>query len=298
MLMAQGWEYKREHLDVAALALRDQGWRRSAERRSPDGRIWFYIRERDYDRVQANLDSGHGSRGGGDDDRHEVDTVMILGSAWRGTSTSRSPRRGTSRRWGIPNGTRLIRRSPGPCRRSWGRETGRTAEPGERACRSIPRCDGRRLRRHRRHLMERADGDPSVSANIPGLPGHNWSERDRDGDADRPQGRVAGAKVQAMNSSTCCCAGIGARGLGYFRNSRPPNGVQSFLGPTTDRRCGSTARGWRTSGRRCASTTTMRRSTRRTWSSWGSTTRRCAAESAAVGRGRRRPRPSTGSPRS
>ena len=57
----------------------------------------------------------------------------------------------------------------------------------------------RRLRRHRRRLVERADGDAGYPVEHPGRPGPQLGERDRDGDADRAQGRaVAGAKVQAM----------------------------------------------------------------------------------------------------
>ena len=57
---------------------------------------------------------------------------------------------------------------------------------------------GRRLRRHRRRVVERADGHAALSVEHPRRPGSQLGQRDRDGDADRAQGRVAGAKVQAL----------------------------------------------------------------------------------------------------
>ena len=56
MLMGQGWEFKREHLEPAQRShyvIMDGGDQPNVVPQS--AAIWFYIRERDYDRVQANF---------------------------------------------------------------------------------------------------------------------------------------------------------------------------------------------------------------------------------------------------
>ncbi len=56
----------------------------------------------------------------------------------------------------------------------------------------------RRIGRHRRHLVERADGHAAYPSNIPGLPGHNWANGMAMATPIAHKGVTAGAKVQAM----------------------------------------------------------------------------------------------------
>ena len=56
----------------------------------------------------------------------------------------------------------------------------------------------RRLRRHRRHLLERADHHAALSRQHPGVPGHNWANAIAMATPIAHKGVIAGAKVQAM----------------------------------------------------------------------------------------------------
>ena len=57
---------------------------------------------------------------------------------------------------------------------------------------------GRRLRRHRRRVVERPDGHARYPSNIPGLPGHNWANAIASATPIAHKGATAGAKVVAM----------------------------------------------------------------------------------------------------
>ena len=58
---------------------------------------------------------------------------------------------------------------------------------------------GRTVRRHRRRVVEPADGDAAaIPSNIPGMPGHNWANAIAMATPIAHKGVTAGAKVQAM----------------------------------------------------------------------------------------------------
>jgi aminobenzoyl-glutamate utilization protein B len=126
MLMAQAWEYRREHLRAAAaLALRDQATaatsRTSSRRRRA---IWFYFREQDH-RARWRCSRSarrRWRRGAAMMTDTKLDTIMILGSGWSSTSTSRrrSDARQHAARRACRGGTRRTRRWP----KSLQRETG------------------------------------------------------------------------------------------------------------------------------------------------------------------------------
>ncbi|MGH7696960.1 MAG: amidohydrolase, partial [Gemmatimonadaceae bacterium] len=86
MLMAQGWEYKREHLEPAQRShyvIKDGGDQPNVVPQTAS--IWFYLRERDYDKVQNMFAAARRiAQGAAMMTETTVDTVMILGSAWSG----------------------------------------------------------------------------------------------------------------------------------------------------------------------------------------------------------------------
>ena len=130
----------------------------------------------------------------------QLDTIMIIGSGWTSTSTSRSPRRCTQNieRVGMPKwddkdhhaGARRSRRNSGV------RETGLDTTANSKCAPPNPNADshGRRLRRHRRRVLERADGDAALSRRTSRAARAQLGERDCDGDADRAQGRAGRAR--------------------------------------------------------------------------------------------------------
>jgi aminobenzoyl-glutamate utilization protein B len=86
MLMAQAWEYKREHLEVAQRShyvIKDGGDQPNVVPQTAS--IWFYLRERDYDRVMTMFSAAKRmAEGAALMTDTQVDSVIILGSAWSG----------------------------------------------------------------------------------------------------------------------------------------------------------------------------------------------------------------------
>ena len=86
MLMGQGWEYKREHLELqqrSHYVIKDGGDQPNVVPSTAS--IWFYLRERDYDHVIGLLDAAKRiAQGAALMTDTKLDTVQLLGSAWSG----------------------------------------------------------------------------------------------------------------------------------------------------------------------------------------------------------------------
>ncbi|MCA9736193.1 MAG: amidohydrolase, partial [Gemmatimonadetes bacterium] len=84
MLMAQAWEFKREHLQPAARShyiIVDGGDQPNVVPQTAT--IWFYFRERDYERTKAMYDAAvKMAEGAALMTGTEVDTIMTVGAAW------------------------------------------------------------------------------------------------------------------------------------------------------------------------------------------------------------------------
>src|SRR5213079_2070483 len=89
------WEYHREHMELAQRShyvITDGGDQPNVV--PSTAAIWFYFRERDYERVTKMFeDAKQIARGAALATFTRLDTVQVIGSAWRPTSTSPSPRR-------------------------------------------------------------------------------------------------------------------------------------------------------------------------------------------------------------
>ena len=191
-----GWNFRREHLrHPAALALRHPQRRRSAERR-PAERLGLVLLprnqlRRDQEAVGHRQQHGEGRH---DDDRHRGTRCACSARRGRGTSTRPSPRRctRTSRRSGCRSGARRTQTLAKAVQREMKvPETGLATKINPLRGREVDPRRGkarRRLGRHRRHLLERADGDAQLPVEHPGRPRAQLGERDLDGDADRAQG--------------------------------------------------------------------------------------------------------------
>lgn len=84
MLMAQGWEYRREHLRLqqrSHYVIKDGGDQPNVVPSTAS--IWFYFREQDYPRTMELFETGQKiARGAAMMTDTKLDTVMILGSGW------------------------------------------------------------------------------------------------------------------------------------------------------------------------------------------------------------------------
>jgi aminobenzoyl-glutamate utilization protein B len=86
MLMGQGWEYQREHNELPTRShyvIMDGGDQPNVVPSTAS--IWFFFRERDYDRTKALFEAGKRiARGAAMMANVELDTVMMVGSGWSG----------------------------------------------------------------------------------------------------------------------------------------------------------------------------------------------------------------------
>src|SRR5687768_1160568 len=84
MLLAQGWEMKREHLELAQRShyvIVDGGDQPNVVPSTAS--IWFYFRERDYPRTLAMYEAAKKmAQGAALMTETEVDTIMMVGSGW------------------------------------------------------------------------------------------------------------------------------------------------------------------------------------------------------------------------
>jgi aminobenzoyl-glutamate utilization protein B len=239
MLMGQGWEYKREHLEPAQRShyvIMDGGDQPNVVPQTAS--IWFYIRERDYDRVQANFEAAKRiARGAAMMTDTQLDTVQVLGSAWSGhfnkaiaEATYENIRKVGHPKWDENDQTlaKALQKELGS------RETGLAAEPGEL---SGPVDLTRSMGGGSDDIGDISWNVPTVTlrfpSNIPGLPGHNWANGIAMATPIAHKGAVAGAKVQAMTLIDILLKPqLVAAAWDYFNNVQTKETkYKSFLGP-------------------------------------------------------------------
>ena len=239
MLMAQGWEFKREHLEPAQRShyvIKDGGDQPNVVPQTAS--IWFYIRERDYDRVQANFAAARRiAQGAAMMTDTQLDTVMILGSAWSGhfNKAIAQATYGNIRRVGLPswdaNDIALARGIQRELKvREQGLETAVDSLGG-------PVDMSRSLGGGSDDIGDVSWNVPTVTlrypSNIPGLPGHNWANGISMATPIAHKGAVAGAKVQALTLlDILLTPRLVADAWDYFNNEQTKvTKYKSFLGP-------------------------------------------------------------------
>ena len=195
-LMNVGWNYRREHLPLSHRShyvIDDGGDQPNVV--PPTASVWYYFRQVTYPGIKEMWATGDKiARRRGDDDRHRRCSRRASSARpGRGTSTARSrrSRTRTSRRSACPSGAKPTRRSRAPCRRSsacneqgLSTRVGNLGGPVDQATNTGGGSDD---------IGDISWNVPTVTLSLsvehPGLPGHNWVERHRDGDARRAQGR-------------------------------------------------------------------------------------------------------------
>src|SRR5690242_366912 len=205
MSMANAWEYHREHMEPAQRShyvITDGGDQPNVV--PSTAAIWFYFRERDYERVTKMFeDAKQIARGAAMATFTVLDTVQVVGSAWRPhfNKPIAQAMHENAVRVGMPAWDANDQAMAKATQRlvSWPDSGLRTTVP--------PLRSPEEAARESSGTGSDDIGDvtwtvPSVTlyypANIPGLPGHNWSNAIAMATPIAHKGVVAGAKVQAM----------------------------------------------------------------------------------------------------
>ncbi|MCA9736188.1 MAG: amidohydrolase [Gemmatimonadetes bacterium] len=204
MLMAQAWEFKREHLQPAARShyvIVDGGDQPNVVPQLAT--IWFYFRERDYEGVQAMYDAAKKmAEGAALMTGATVDTIMTIGSAWSGhfNRPVAEVAYDNIKRVGLPAWDEAdIALAKGIQRELGSEEEGLATEIGDLGG---PVDMRRSLGGGSDDIGDISWNVPTITlrypSNVPGTPGHNWSNGIAMATPIAHKGAVAGAKVQAL----------------------------------------------------------------------------------------------------
>jgi aminobenzoyl-glutamate utilization protein B len=240
MLMANGWEFHREHMELAQRShyvIPDGGDQPNVVPSTAS--IWFYFRERDYDRTMKMFeDAKKMAQGAAMMTGTQVDTVMMVGSGWSGhfsrpiaeamyenirkvgtpvwDEKDQILAKGIQRELGVPDSGLATR-------------PGRLTGPVNEATRTGGGSDD---------IGDVSWTVPTITlnypSNIPGLPGHNWANAISMATPIAHKGVVAGAKVQAMTMLDILLQPrVVADAWDYFRNVQTKTTkYRSFFAPT------------------------------------------------------------------
>jgi aminobenzoyl-glutamate utilization protein B len=241
MLMGTGWEYQREHNQLPTRShyvIMDGGDQPNVVPSTAS--IWFYFRERDFERTQALFEAGKRiARGAAMMANVELDTVMVVGSGWSGhfNKTIAEVTYANIQRVGMPtwdeNDQTLAR---GLQRELGARQSGLSTAVEFTLQGPIP--ESQRMGGGSDDIGDVSWNVPTVTlrfpSNIPGLPGHNWSSSIASATPIAHKGAVAGAKVQALTLLDILMRPqVVADAWTYFRDVQTrETQYQPFISPT------------------------------------------------------------------
>ncbi|MBI3789595.1 MAG: amidohydrolase [Gemmatimonadetes bacterium] len=203
MLMGMGWEYKREHLELSQKShyiIKDGGDQPNVVPSTAS--IWFYFRERDYEKTMALFETAKRiAAGAALMTDTKLDTVVMIGSGWapylskpiaqaayenikavglpQWDEKDQAMAKGVQRMLGQPDSG--LATKPTPLFESpMGNSGGSGSDDVGDISWNVPTI----------FMM--------FPSNIPGTPGHNWADGIAMGTPIAHKGAVAGAKVHAM----------------------------------------------------------------------------------------------------
>lgn len=204
MLMAQAWEFKREHLQPAArshyIIVEGGDQPNVVPQRA---KIWFFFRERDYELTKAQYDAAIlMAEGAALMTGTEIDTIQIVGSAWS-RHFNKPVAEATYeniQRVGLPDWSEDDQTLARGLQRELGQEErGLTDSIGDL---SGPVDLDRSLGGGSDDIGDVSWNMPTVTlrypANMPGGPGHNWANGIAMATPIAHKGSLAGAKVQTL----------------------------------------------------------------------------------------------------
>jgi aminobenzoyl-glutamate utilization protein B len=205
MLMGQGWEYQREHIEIGQRShyvIRDGGDQPNVVPSTAS--IWFYFRERDYPRTMALFEQGKRiARGAAMMANVELDTVMVVGSGWSAhfNKTIAEVTFANIQRVGMPEWDEKDQAMARAVQKELGvRETGLQQRGVFNI--GLPVPESQRTGGGSDDIGDVSWNVPTVTlrypSNIPGPPGHNWANSIVMATPIAHKGATAGAKVQAL----------------------------------------------------------------------------------------------------
>lgn len=236
MLMAQAWEYKREHLRPSQRShyvIVDGGDQPNVV--PGTATIWFFFREIDYERVTEMYEAARRmAEGAALMTDTQIDTIMTIGSAW-----SRHFNRPVAEatyanmlRVGLPEWSeqdlalaRALQRELGEEEVGLPREIGALAGPVDLS---------RSLGGGSDDIGDVSWNMPTITlrypANIPGGPGHHWANGIAMATPIAHKGALAGAKVQALTVLDLLLDGRTVeRAHEYFRQQTASTTYRPFI---------------------------------------------------------------------
>ena len=203
-LMETGWNYRREHLRLqhrSHSVIVNGGDQPNVV--PPTASIWFYFRERNYPEIQQLFAIGDSiARGAALMTGTELSSVRILGSAWPGhfNKTIAESMYENIKQVGLPEWSAADQTLARATQKEIG-GTGVGLETELSALRPALRED-QRAAGYADDIGDISWNVPTAvlgfPSNIPGLPGHNWSNAIAMATPIAHKGATAGAKVQAM----------------------------------------------------------------------------------------------------
>ncbi len=204
MLMANAWEYKREHLTLqhrSHYVITDGGDQPNVV--PSTAAIWFYFRERDYERTMPLFEAAKKmAQGAALMTDTQVDTVMMVGSGWSGhfNRAIAETMYENIKSVGMPTWDEKDQAlAKGLQRELAVPDSGLSTRPGSLGG---PVNEATRMGGGSDDIGDVSWNVPTITlrfpSNIPGTPGHNWANSIAMATPIAHKGVVAGAKVQAM----------------------------------------------------------------------------------------------------
>lgn len=205
MLMAQGWEFRREHLRLqqrSHYVIRDGGDQPNVVPSTAS--IWFYFREQDYPRTMELFQIGRKmAEGAALMTNTQLDTVNILGSGWSAhfSKPIAEAMHQNIVRVGMPKWDDKDQALAKGLQKELGTTENGLSESVNAQLRGSPVLQNW-MGGGSDDIGDVAWNMPTITlrypSNIPGLPGHNWANAIAMATPIAHKGAVAGAKVQAL----------------------------------------------------------------------------------------------------
>jgi aminobenzoyl-glutamate utilization protein B len=204
MLMANAWEFHREHMELpqrSHYVIPDGGDQPNVVPSTAS--IWFFFRERDYDRTRKMFDDAKKMAEGATlMTGTQIDTIMMVGSGWSGhfSRPIAEAMYQNIKAVGTPTWDAKDQALAKGIQRELGQpDSGLSSRPGRLGG---PVNEATRMGGGSDDIGDVSWNVPTITlnypSNIPGLPGHNWANAISMATPIAHKGVVAGAKVQAM----------------------------------------------------------------------------------------------------
>lgn len=204
MLMGNAWEFHREHMELpqrSHYVIPDGGDQPNVVPSTAS--IWFYFRERDYERTLKMFeDAKKMAIGATMMTGTKLDTVMMVGSGWSGhfNRPIAEAMYANITKVGMPKWDEADQTLAKGLQRELGQKETGLLEKGGRL--GGPVNEATRMGGGSDDIGDVAWNVPTITlnypSNIPGTPGHNWANAISMATPIAHKGVVAGAKVQAM----------------------------------------------------------------------------------------------------